>query len=81
MVAIKISMREALHKLDPIKRDVENFAEQSAAVIRDDLNGDDLKLVENMLWNRLTAEFGETMKSLIGVSVGRCMLHWRVYLN
>lgn len=67
MVAIKISMREALHKFDPIKRDVENFAEQSAAVIRDDLNGDDLKLVENVLWNRLTAEFGETMKSLIGV--------------
>ncbi|XP_065080897.1 protein unc-13 homolog 4B-like [Ochlerotatus camptorhynchus] len=66
MSAIKISMRDSLVKFDPIRRDVENFTAQSAAVIREDLHGDDMKLVENSLWSQLTAEFEKTMNTLIG---------------
>lgn len=68
MSAIKVSMGEALRKFDPIRRDVESFTGQSAAVIREDLWGDDLKLVENTLWSQLTAEFEESMRNLIAVS-------------
>lgn len=68
MSAIKVSMRDSLVKFDPIKRDVESFTTQSAAVVREDLNGDDLKLVENSLWSQLTAEFEKTINTLIGVS-------------
>ncbi|XP_029718052.2 protein unc-13 homolog 4B [Aedes albopictus] len=65
MSAIKVSMGEALRKFDPIRHDVESFTRQSAAVIREDLWGDDLKLVENTLWSQLTAEFEESMRNLI----------------
>ncbi|XP_062536587.1 protein unc-13 homolog 4B-like isoform X3 [Armigeres subalbatus] len=66
MAAIRVSMRDAVNKFDPIRRDVDCFAAQSSAVMREDLNDDDLQFVETTLWNKLTVEFGDMMKSLIG---------------
>ncbi|XP_058814032.1 protein unc-13 homolog 4B-like isoform X2 [Topomyia yanbarensis] len=62
---IKISMIDSLTKWNQIKDNIESFANQTSCLMRDGLSHDDLKLVENELWNTLTTEFNHLIKHTI----------------
>ncbi|XP_058467943.1 protein unc-13 homolog 4B-like isoform X2 [Malaya genurostris] len=65
MSVIKISMIDSLSRLNQIKDIIESFTKQTAYLMINSLNNDDLKLAEKDLWETLTTELNVLLKRMI----------------